>query len=108
MLFPDKSTLSYASVFDLIDDTRLKGTQYSWLGSVVYVAQLVFQIPVAFLLVRFDNARIVLFVVLAWGIVLACASAATNFTGLMIARFMLGGLESFIGQSSKNWGYLKH
>ena len=39
----DKSTLSYASVFGLVDKTHLHGHQYSWLGAVVYVAQLVFQ-----------------------------------------------------------------
>ncbi|KAL1631809.1 hypothetical protein SLS56_004330 [Neofusicoccum ribis] len=29
----DKTTLSYAAVFDLREDTHLKGTEYSWLGS---------------------------------------------------------------------------
>lgn len=41
--FLDKSTLSYASVFGILDDANLHGDQYSWLGAVVYVAQLVWQ-----------------------------------------------------------------
>lgn len=48
----DKTALSYASVFDLIDSTGLVGSQYSWLGSIVYVAQLVWQPFIAFLLVK--------------------------------------------------------
>ena len=30
----DKSTLSYASVFGLVDDAHLGGEDYSWLGSI--------------------------------------------------------------------------
>jgi hypothetical protein len=37
----DKATLSYASVFGLLDDANLGGEDYSWLGSIVYIAQLV-------------------------------------------------------------------
>ncbi|KXH50108.1 major facilitator superfamily transporter [Colletotrichum salicis] len=48
----DKSTLAYASVFGLIEDTGLVRDQYSWLGSVVYLAQLVMQFPLAWLLVK--------------------------------------------------------
>lgn len=39
----DKTSLSYASVFGLIADTHLVGQQYSWTGSIVYVAQLIMQ-----------------------------------------------------------------
>lgn len=48
----DKTALSYASVFGLIKDTHLHGEEYSWLGAVVYVAQLVWQPVVAFFLVK--------------------------------------------------------
>jgi hypothetical protein len=39
----DKSSVSYAAVFNLQTETGLVGTQYSWLSSIVYVAQLVCQ-----------------------------------------------------------------
>lgn len=39
----DKSSVGYTSVFGIVADTHLVGTQYSWLSSCVYVAQLVFQ-----------------------------------------------------------------
>ncbi|EEY17169.1 conserved hypothetical protein [Verticillium alfalfae VaMs.102] len=53
----DKTTLAYASVFGLIEDTGLQGDEYSWLGSVVYVAQLVMQFPLAWLLVKMPLGR---------------------------------------------------
>lgn len=48
----DKATLAYASVFGLIEDTNLQGQEFSWLGSVVYAAQLVAQPLVAWCLVK--------------------------------------------------------
>ena len=32
----DKSSLSYASIFGLVETANLHGQQYSWLGAVVY------------------------------------------------------------------------
>lgn len=32
----DKTTLSYAAIFGIKDDLKLKGTQYSWLSSIFY------------------------------------------------------------------------
>lgn len=55
--FLDKSTLSYASVFGILEDANLHGDQYSWLGAVVYVAQLVWQPVIAYLLVKFPIGK---------------------------------------------------
>lgn len=33
----DKTTLSYAAVFNLREDTHLRQTEYSWLGSLFYL-----------------------------------------------------------------------
>jgi hypothetical protein len=95
----DKATLSYASVFGLIKDANLKGEDYSWLGSIVYVAQLVFQPLVAFLLVKLPIGKFAAAMVLGWGAVLCCMVAATNFKGLMAARFFLGMFEASVGKS---------
>lgn len=95
----DKATLSYASVFGLITDTNLVGQQYSWLGSIVYVAQLVAQPPVAWALVKMRIGKFSSAMVLFWGIVLACMSAANSFSGLIAARFFLGAFEASIAPS---------
>ncbi|KAK5682397.1 hypothetical protein LTS10_005525 [Elasticomyces elasticus] len=107
----DKTALSYASVFGLIDDTNLKGLEFSWLGAIVYVAQLVWQPLVAYFLVKFPlgkgvsptcpasrkrGAGFCATMVLCWGITLCGMSAAHNFGGLMAARFILGSFEASV------------
>lgn len=101
----DKTTLSYASVFGLIDDTHLVGEQFSWLGSVVYVAQLVFQPLVAYALVKWPVGKFCATMVFCWGAVLCGMTAATNFGGLMAARLLLGAFEASVGKSLKTNDY---
>lgn len=96
----DKSTLSYASVFGLVEKAHLHGKMYSWLGSVVYVAQLVFQPLVAYLLVKVPIGKFMAVSVLLWGIALSCMTAAETFAGLLVCRLFLGIFEAGIGESS--------
>ncbi|KZL65271.1 major facilitator superfamily transporter [Colletotrichum tofieldiae] len=95
----DKSTLAYASVFGLIQDTNLVGDQYSWLGSVVYLAQLVMQFPLAWLLVKLPIGKFTSCMVAFWGVTLSCMAAAHNFGGLLTARFFLGAFEASVAPS---------
>jgi uncharacterized membrane protein len=88
--------LAYSSVFGLIDDTGLIGDQYSWLGSIVYLAQLVAQPAVAWLLVKLPIGKFSATMVLFWGATLSCMAAAHNFGGLLAARFFLGIFEASI------------
>lgn len=98
--FLDKSTLSYASVFDLISATHLVGLQYSWLGSIVYVAQLICQPLIAYALVKIPLGKFLGVMVFLWGATLSAMVAATGFKGLIAARFFLGAFESSIGEPS--------
>ncbi|KAK0908338.1 hypothetical protein LTS16_014886 [Friedmanniomyces endolithicus] len=92
----DKTALSYASVFGLIKDTNLKGQEFSWLGAIVYVAQLVWQPCVAYCLVKLPLGKFCATMVLCWGITLCGMSAAHDFGGLMAARFVLGSFEASV------------
>ena len=94
----DKSSLAYASVFDLEKGANLKGEDYSWLGSIVYIAQLALQFPVAYALVKFPAGKLAGIMVLLWGAVLLGMAFAESFKGLMALRFFLGAFEAFIGQ----------
>lgn len=99
--FLDKMTLSYAAVFGLIEDTKLVGDQFSWLASVVYVAQLVFQPIVAYSLVRFPIGKFISTMVLCWGCMLCVMTAAKDFGGLMATRLLLGTFEASVGESRR-------
>ena len=92
----DKQTVSNAAVFDLRESTGLTGTEYPWLTSGVYVMQLVCQPLSSYALIVFPVKYWVMFNMISWSIVTACTAAATNFTGLIIARLLLGAFEATI------------
>ncbi|KXT01426.1 hypothetical protein AC578_9507 [Pseudocercospora eumusae] len=95
----DKSTLSYTSVFGIVQDAHLVGKQYSWLGSILYLAQLVAQPIAALTLVKLPTGKVIASAVFLWGSTLCIMSACTNFRSLLALRFMLGVFESLIATS---------
>ncbi|WVQ76603.1 hypothetical protein IAR50_006275 [Cryptococcus sp. DSM 104548] len=92
----DKSSVSYAAVFDLQTEANLVGVEYSWLTSVVYCAQLVCQPLSSYALIVLPVKYWVVFNMTAWSIVTMCTGAATNFTGLLLSRMFLGVFEATI------------
>ena len=95
----DKATIAYASIFGLIEDTHLKGNQFSWLSSIVYVAQLIAQFPLAWLLVKLPIGKFTACMVTLWGLTLTFMAAAHTFHSLLFARFWLGAFEASIAPS---------
>jgi MFS family permease len=92
----DKSSLSYVSIFGIQKDAGLVGKQYSWLGSILYLAQLVMQPLAAFLLVKLPTGKVIAGAILLWGASLAIMSACTSFPSLLGLRFVLGSFEAMI------------
>ncbi|OHE94166.1 major facilitator superfamily transporter [Colletotrichum orchidophilum] len=95
----DKSSLSYVSIFGIKEDAHLVGKQYSWLGSILYIAQLVMQPVAAWILVKLPNGKVIATAILLWGSSLAIMSSCTNFSSLLGLRFMLGSFEAMIAPS---------
>ncbi|PYI04882.1 MFS transporter [Aspergillus sclerotiicarbonarius CBS 121057] len=92
----DKSTLSYASVFGLVEKAHLHGQEYSWLGAVVYLVQLVAQPFVAYILVKVPLGKFLACTTFCWGIALTCMTPANSFAGLLVCRMFLGLFEAGI------------
>lgn len=97
----DKSTLSYVSIFGLAEDAHLHGSEYSWLGSILYLAQLVMQPLAAFLLVKAPTGKVLGAAILLWGSCQCIMAACKDFPSLLGLRLALGSFESMIGQLSK-------
>ncbi|KAH7304676.1 allantoate permease [Stachybotrys elegans] len=95
----DKSSLSYVSIFGIIEDANLEASEYSWLSSVLYIAQLVFQPLAAWLLVKFPTGKVIGIAILCWGSSAAIMAACTNFPSLLAMRFLLGSFEAMIAPS---------
>lgn len=89
----DKGTINFASIMGIRTDTNLHGQQYAWLTTCVYIAILCWEFPANRLLQRLPVAKLLAFNITAWGAILACTAACTNFTGLVIVRTLLGMFE---------------
>ncbi|KAJ4493006.1 MFS general substrate transporter [Lentinula edodes] len=89
----DKGTMSFASIMGITADTHLVGQEYAWLTTCVYIAILVWEFPTNRLIQRLPVGKYLAFSISAWGAVLACSAACTNFTGLVIVRTLLGIFE---------------
>jgi hypothetical protein len=95
----DKSSLSYVSIFGIVEDANLHGKQYSWLGSILYLAQLIMQPVAALLLVKLPTGKLIGSAVFLWGSSLAIMAACKDFPSLLGLRFTLGAFEAMIGMS---------
>ncbi|KAL6241218.1 hypothetical protein RBB50_011897 [Rhinocladiella similis] len=94
--FLDKSTLGYAAIFGLIEDTNLHGTEYSWLGSIFYFGYMITQPFAAHLLQKFAAAKCLAASVLLWGVILFMHVVCDNWAKLMVVRFFLGMAEAIV------------
>ena len=95
----DKSSLNYVSIFGITDDAHLVGKQYSWLGSILYLAQLFWQPAAAFILVKLLTGKVIATAIFLLGCSLAIMSACTDFKSLLGMRFVLGSFEAMIAPS---------
>lgn len=96
---PSPTATSYVSIFGLSEDAKLVDKQYSWLGSILYLAQLVMQPLAAFLLVKLPTGKLIAGAIFLWGSAQAIMSACTNFPSLLALRFLLGAFEAMIAPS---------
>lgn len=53
----DKTTLGYTAILGVLDDTHLKGTEYSWVSSAFYFGYLIASYPASFAFVKFPVAK---------------------------------------------------
>jgi MFS family permease len=92
--FVDKSTLGISAVLGIIQDTKMTGTQYSWLGSFFYLGYILFQLPNNYLIQKFPINRYLGTLLILWGIVMGCTALCTNWAQLVICRILLGLFEA--------------
>jgi ACS family allantoate permease-like MFS transporter len=77
-------------------DTHLKRNEYSLLGTIFYIAYLVFEYPTNVGLQKLPMAKYLSANIAIWGVVLMTTAACTNWTGLMVNRWFLGMFESTV------------
>ena len=90
----DKTILGYSAIFGLPEDTGLEGNQYSMVGSIAPIAQLIWQPFSSILIVKVPHRILMPSLVLGWGLAQALTPACRTFSGLLINRFFLGIFEA--------------
>ncbi|KAL2839032.1 major facilitator superfamily domain-containing protein [Aspergillus pseudodeflectus] len=90
----DKSSMSYAVLYNLEKDLNMTGSQYSWASSLFFFGLLAWSYPSLLLLQRFPVGKYFACQVLAWGVISFLMATASNFAGLAALRFLLGAAES--------------
>ena len=94
--FTDKTTLGSSSILGIIEDNNLTQGQYNWLGTIFYIAYLVFEWPQTLGLQRFPPGKWMAGNIFIWATVLCCHAACHDFAGLFVCRLLLGVCEGSI------------
>ncbi|KAF5388085.1 hypothetical protein D9615_000249 [Tricholomella constricta] len=84
----DKGTINFASIMGIREDTNLKGQEYAWLTTCVYIAILVWEFPTNRLIQKLPIAKYLAFNIMAWGAVLACTAASKDFPAFVFMSTM--------------------
>ncbi|KAK7751811.1 hypothetical protein SLS62_006297 [Diatrype stigma] len=95
-LFIDKSTLGYAAILGLFEETGITKDQYNNLNTFFYVGYLAAQWPGHYLMQKLAFGRFVASIVFLWAVVLLLHCVATKYAGLIVLRLALGAVEAVI------------
>jgi MFS family permease len=90
----DKGTLSFTSIMGIREDTHLVGSQFSWLTTCIYIAILVVEYPLNWLIQRVPIAKALGSSIIVWGGILCLHAVCKKFTGLVVVRTLLGIFEA--------------
>lgn len=89
----DKQILSFASIMGIRTDLKLKGQEYSWLFTCLYLAILCTEGLQNYLVQRLPINRWLGFCVFAWGLTCCFVALCHDFIGILILRILLGCFE---------------
>ncbi|ABN66107.2 putative MFS allantoate transporter [Scheffersomyces stipitis CBS 6054] len=92
----DKVSQGTAAIYGYIPDNNLTGSQYSWLGSILFLGSLVGMFPMSFFLQRFPLGKVLVTASLFWSSLTLLLCVGRSFAGLAAIRFLMGFVECAI------------
>lgn len=93
LLYSDKATLSYASIFELWADTGLDQNKYNNSSTLFYVGSIVGQINMI-LVQKMPIGILLTAISFSWTIIIFLHCTAFNYQGIYALRFFLGFVEA--------------
>ncbi|KAI8875131.1 MFS general substrate transporter [Backusella circina FSU 941] len=92
--FLDRANIGNAILAGLQQDTGMTSDQLSLVIAAFFITYVIFEVPSNVILKRTNAARWLSFTMLVWGLSTLISGFLTNFTGLLVARLVLGAAES--------------
>jgi MFS family permease len=92
----DRSNLGNAKLAGMEKDIDLTHDRYNWLGTIFYIAYILFQWTLI-TWKMFPPHRVCAFTVFFWGFVATIQATTSSWQGLMVCRFFLGIAEAMFG-----------
>ena len=94
LAFLDRTNIANASIFGLVKDLNLKGTQYNTALTIFFVPYIVFEIPSNIILKRLKPHVWLSACMFMFGVVTVCQGLVQNYGGLLATRALLGLAET--------------
>ncbi|GMM29620.1 Yct1 protein [Martiniozyma asiatica (nom. inval.)] len=93
LLYSDKATLSYASIFSLWEDTHMTQNKYNNSSTLFYVGYMIGQLNLI-AVQKLPIGRLMTFLTFIWSVILFLHCTAHSYQGIYALRFFLGFVES--------------
>lgn len=76
------------------DDLKISDSEYAMLLSIFFIGYLICEVPSNLILTRSRPSWYLPGIMIVWGTVCSCMSAARNYEGMLAMRFFLGCIEA--------------
>ncbi|KAG2225504.1 hypothetical protein INT45_010331 [Circinella minor] len=90
----NRYNMQNAFIMGMDKDLDIDSVAYNWAVSIYFIGFTIFKIPGNIIVARFSPRWILPTVTVLWGIVDCLISACRDYRGLLVARFMLGVVQS--------------
>lgn len=92
LLYADKATLSYSSIFGMWEDTHMDQNKYNNSSTLFYVGYIVGQVNLI-LVQKFPLGKLLTITSFCWSMIIFLHCTAFNYQGVYALRFFLGFVE---------------
>jgi sugar phosphate permease len=96
LAYLDRANFGFGAASGLAEDLHLTAPMSSLLGSLFFLGYFFFQIPGAHYASHHSARKLIFWSLLLWGGLATATGLVSDFTALMIIRFMLGVVESAV------------
>ncbi|RMY85031.1 hypothetical protein D0864_07409 [Hortaea werneckii] len=100
--FLNKTSLNFASAYDLREDLGLSGHRFAWSAAIFNFGFLFWSLPTNLIIQRVPIGRYTGLHILLWSLLVCLHAVARNYAGMLALRFFLGMAEAGIAPSCMN------